>query len=221
MRHDRLLALAGLAAGIVLLIIGLWALPRPLSTAEQACQGAPAPAACRALVRLGGAPEAAPAPDLQGADLTPRPLAAGLAALQAGWHATAYRTCSAAAELEGPDRVQALVCAGRAALLLGWPQRAVFLAQRALDAAPFAAEEAAAHVLAGDALEAQRDRRGARLEFLRALDIEPDNAAALEGLRRCGGDLPPPPDLQGERDERDGEEGPGLLALALGVSDAE
>lgn len=88
-----------------------------------------------------------------------------------------------------------VVFAARAALRLGWPARAAFLAQRALELQ----DDAAAHVLAGEALEALRDLRAARTEYLRALDLEPDNRAALEGLRRVGGAPPPRPDLTGDR----------------------
>ena len=124
------------------------------------------------------------------------------AALRRGEPIIAYRACGGPAELQGRDQVPGLLCQGRAALALGWPARAAFLAGRALELQ----DDAAAHVLLALALEAQGDRRGARLELLRALDIDPADEEALQGLRRLGGAPPPAParDLSGDREEEGG-----------------
>lgn len=204
-RSDRgaarpvVLAIAG-GAVLLLTLLGLRLLPSPRSSPADLCASSPTPGACRALVNRGHAagPELQVRQDL-GAAAPAHLLLAGLDALASGNPVTAHRLCADAAREEGLDRSPALVCQGRAALRLGWPARAAYLAQRALELQ----DDAAAHVLAGDALEAQRDCRGARVEYLRALDLEPDNAAAAEGIRRCGGAAPPaqaPRDLTGDRD---------------------
>lgn len=199
--RDALPIVLAVVAALLLAFLGLRSLPTPRSSPAEACAGSPAPAACRALVRAGGAP-----PDLQAPrDLEPardarqphRPLLAGLDALHSGAPVTAYRVCGAAAAEQGIDQAPAFICAARAALRLGWPARAAWLAQRALELQ----DDAVAHVLLGEALEAQRDAHGARVEYLRALDLEPDNRAALDGLRRVGGTPPPRPDLTGDLDE--------------------
>lgn len=200
--RTRIAIAIGIAGVLLLAAVGLHFLPRPLSTPQEQCRGSAAPSACRALVRIGGAPADLARPqDLATSDLRLPPLMAALregrAALAAGQPVTAYKRCGEAGAAESADRVQAIVCQGHGALALGWPQRAAFLAQRALELQ----DDVGAHLLLGEALEAQGDRRGARLEFLRALDLEPDNARAAAGLRRVGGT--PPPDLSGEERNRE------------------
>lgn len=123
-----------------------------------------------------------------------KPLAAGLDALGRGWPVMAYRRCQEAAAAN-PEQVAALLCQGRAALQLGWPQRAAFLAQRALALR----ESAEAYLLLGDAFEVLRDCRSARPAYLRALEMRSWFPEAEHGLRRCGVDLPPPWDLRADQ----------------------
>ena len=195
------------AAVVALVVLALWALPSPRSSPAEQCADSPAPAACRALARE-ASPAAAAARDLGSAgpaDLVTSPLVAGRTALDSRWYATAYRLCGEAGAQEGVDRVPALVCQGRAALGLGWPQRAAWLAARALDLE----DTAPAHVLAGDAMRGLRDCRSARIEFLRALDLETRNEAAIKGLEACGATPPAAPDLtdrsNGVSQEGDGD----------------
>jgi tetratricopeptide (TPR) repeat protein len=124
-----------------------------------------------------------------GAAASGAPLVAGQDALRQGWYVTAYRHCQAA-EVDGGDRAAALICQGRAALHLGWGPRAAYLAQRAIDLG----EQAGAYVLLGDAHRAQRDCRQARPAYLRALEIDPADQAAHEGIRQCIADAPSPAD---------------------------
>ena len=181
-------------ATAIAVLLGLRLLPAPRPAPSSWSAPAAEHAAPAAGNSVAGGVSGAEVP----APVAERPLLAGLDALAAGHHAAAYRSCSAAAAVEGLDRAPALVCQGRAALLLGEAARAAVLAQQALDLQ----DDAGAHVLAADALAAQGNCRGARVEYLRALDLEPDHAAAAAGLRRCGG-TPPPPTRRhsGERGE--------------------
>lgn len=191
-------------SAVVVALLGLrflgGLLPRPLATVEEQCRDSPVRPACRALVRGTAAPDLAGLRDLADPlppDMGGAPLVAGVDALERGWPVVAYRLCSAAAAEVGRDQVPGYVCAARAALKLHWYARAAWLAGQALQLQ----DDPDAHLVLGLALEAQRDLKGARLELLKCLDLEPDNRAALEGLRRVGGTPPPRPDLHGDLDE--------------------
>lgn len=198
--------LLAVVAALLLAIIGLYSLPSPHSSPEQSCADSPLRPACRALVRIGAAPElprdlgpvdAAPPP----LDATVPPLLACQAALASGWPVVALRRCEEAAAADGPDRAAALLTAGAATLRMGWPARAIYFGQRVLDGSPLPSEEGAAWLLIGDGHRAQKNCRDARTAYLRALDLAPDLEEARRGLESCGAVPPPRPDLTGDLDE--------------------
>ncbi|MCS6915803.1 MAG: hypothetical protein RMK29_15560 [Myxococcales bacterium] len=123
-----------------------------------------------------------------------KPPVTALDALGRGELVRVYERCQQQAARD-PEPVAALLCQGRAALQLGWPQRAAFLAQRALALR----ESAEAYLLLGDAFEALRDCRSARPAYLRALELRPGFPEAEQGLHRCTVDLPPARDLRVDR----------------------
>jgi len=202
MRGATFALIVAVVAFLLVLRFGASLLPSVRSTPEEACSRSPTPSLCRAMMTGGPLVDLAGLRDLADAevpDMGGAPLVAGVDALERGWPVVAYRLCSAAAAEEGRDRVPGYVCAARAALRLGWATRAAWLAGQALQLQ----DDPEAHLVLALALEAQRDLKGARLEFLRCLDIDPDNRSALDGLRRVGGTPPARPDLTGARDDEE------------------
>jgi len=203
MTRARFYIICAVVAFLLVLRFGASLLPTVRTSPDEACSRSPTPAICKAMMTGGPLVDLAGLRDLADPmppDLAAPPLVACQSALANHWYATAYRAGADAAVLEGIDRVPGLICQGRAAMGLGWPQRALWLAQRAIELQ----DTAAGHVLAGDALRALRDCRAARVEYLRALDLGRDEEA-IKGLRECGS--APPPDLTGDLDLDEGEEG--------------